>query len=148
MPGPPPKPPEQRRRRNRPEGGEWVDLSPRKGRVPGLPRHQGGWSPEAKAAWKSWWSDPAAAMWGPADVAQVEQLLLLSDALWKGKLSLAQEVRLRTDGLGLSEKGRRNLRWRVAPVTSASVSEVVPSQSRAARRDLGRAGTGREEACR
>ena len=141
MPGPPPKPPEQRRRRIVPAGGEWVDLPtvalPPAPKLP--PCLDGKWSPEVLRDWKSWWSDPAAGMWGPTDVAQVEVLLLLSDAVWKGKWSLANEVRLWTDGLGLSEQGKRNLHWRVGEATSASVAEVVPlRRSRSARRDLWR----------
>jgi len=58
--------------------------------------------------------------------------------LWQkvedGNLRLASEVRLRMDGLGLSPKGKRDLRLRVIDESPAVVLEVVTTDRRAARR--------------
>ncbi len=113
--GPAPKDPSARRRRTAPLRGEWTDLPEKSGvKRPALPRFRGkgGWPAECKMAWDAWWSDPAASQWTPADRVSVYRLL---DLLWQSsvKLSVNAEVRLRMDGLGLSPKGKRDLRWRV-----------------------------------
>lgn len=41
------------------------------------------------------------------------QLARLFEELERGELRLAAEVRLRMDGLGLTAKGKRDLRWRI-----------------------------------
>jgi len=109
--GPAPKDPAQRRGRNVPQRGEWVDLPPVTHKVPVMPRHE--WAAGSRLAWKAWWSDPASTQWTPADRDAVRQLLWITDVFERGKHSVAAECRLRMDLLGLTQKGKRDLRWRV-----------------------------------
>jgi hypothetical protein len=130
--GPPPKNRSARRRRNAPAGGEWVDLPPVVIRA--LPRRsgEGAWSARARATWGAWGRDPATTQWSPADVAYaIDTLYLVDLCARRPTSSLAAEIRLRMDGLGLTPKGKRNLRWRIAGPT-----EVVehPARSSDARR--------------
>ena len=113
--GPEPKHEGQRRRTNKPARGEWLDLPPTNpAKTPGMPRApKGGWAAGTRAAWIAWWSDPASLTWTPADIEAVRALTGLHHELERGKFSLAPEVRLRLDGLGLSQKGKRDLRLRV-----------------------------------
>lgn len=95
--GPPPA--ETRRRRNAPARGEWVDLPPLEKRV----------LPKLPAAWAR---DPVTAQYGPAELAAVIELAYVMEDYIRG-IGRPNEVRLRMDGLGLSPKGKRDLRWRV-----------------------------------
>ena len=101
-----PKPPAQRRNRHVPQRGEWVDLEPLA--KPVLPTADRGWSEETKRAWSVWRSDPVTSQYGPADVYAVRQLALLMET----ENPAPNELRLRMDGLGLTPKGKRDLRWR------------------------------------
>ncbi len=82
-------------------------------------------------------------MWHPAQWCQLERLIALSDQLtrqlYRGEMSgpLAREVRALEDGLGISEKGRRNLRWRLPAEEDpeAPIATVVPMRQRPAPRD-------------
>jgi len=106
-----PKEPDQRRNRHEPKRGEWVDI-PRIGTtdVPPCPRD----NPETVRAWAAWWADPASSQWTQSDVDAVHDLARLHSEFSDGKLSYAGEIRLRSDGLGLTQKGKRDLRWKVA----------------------------------
>lgn len=99
--------------------GDWVDLPPVRREPPKLPR--GTWPPRTKAAWASWWRDPASTQWTEADDGAVLELAYLHSDLVNGRVSLASEVRLRMDILGLTQKGKRDLRWRTP--AAATVSE-------------------------
>ncbi|HEY0644802.1 MAG TPA: hypothetical protein VGD39_15350 [Nocardioides sp.] len=118
--GPAPEAKEQRRRRNKPARGEWVDLEPLEAPVlPELPVcpffNEAGdrlhWSERAKAAWGAWRDDPVTAYYTPADIQYAIDLLCLYEGMTP---SNANEVRLRMDGLGLTPKGKKDLRYRVA----------------------------------
>ena len=116
-PGPAPKQPSQRRRRNAPAGGEWIELpsTVEKPILPPLPRRsKGRWSARTRQTWDAWRRDPATAQYGPADVHYALDTIRLQEECARGRHSLAGEIRLRMDGLGLTPKGKRNLRWRVA----------------------------------
>ena len=117
MPGPAPKHPLARRRRNAPAGGEWVDPPPLdKPVLQALPPRsgEGDWSKWARDVWESWRQDAATAQWTSADVHYALDTLTLIDACaCKPRTAFAAEIRLRMDGLGLTPKGRRNLRWRL-----------------------------------
>ncbi len=118
--GPAPEDKEARRRRNKPARGEWVDLEPLEWSVlPEIPPcpflhpdtgEQEDWSERAQAAWAAWREDPVTRYYTPADLAYVQDLLLLFDRM---TASNANEVRLRMDGLGLTPKGKKDLRYRV-----------------------------------
>lgn len=71
-------------------------------------------------------------------------LAFLVQAVWEGELKHAAEVRIRMDGLGLTPKGKRDLRLRVAdsePVI-APVAPVAELEDRRARRRAALAGEG------
>lgn len=110
-----PKEPEQRRTRHVPQRGEWLDLpAENTNRPPAMPSApKGGWSTGSKSAWRSWWRDPVSLLWSPADREALRAVVYLHHEVERGKLSVAPEVRLRLDLLGLSQKGKRDLRWRV-----------------------------------
>ena len=124
-----PKLPDQRRNKAAPMRGEWVDISRRVGEVPPLP--EGEWHPRAARSWALWWTDPAASQWTEAQEGEVVELLALTDEFWRGSTVRANEMRLRADGLGLTQKGKRDLRWRVV---EAEVDAPAPPKPAAARR--------------
>jgi hypothetical protein len=114
VPGPVPKDPTARRRRNEPARGEWVDLEPLDGPVlpvlPKLPRNAK-WPERVVAAWSAWQEDPATGQYGPAEISAAVELAFVMRDYVRGD-EKAAEVRLRMDALGLSSKGKRDLRWR------------------------------------
>jgi hypothetical protein len=129
MAGTGPAPAEVRRRRNQPARGEWVDLPPLERPVlPELPPRQvrdeeSGklvtvpWSNRTEAAWAVWSTDPVTQMYSPADIVAALELALLFEGM---TVSNANEVRLRMDGLGLTPKGKKDLRWRVMDTGAAA----------------------------
>jgi len=117
--GPAPKFRENRRRRNVPLHGEWVELRPLTDPpIPDLPEppDEAGWSTRTARSWAAWWADPAAQMWGAADVDLVEHLCYMHES-WvrKGTGSVLSELRQVREALGLTPKGKQDRRWRVAP---------------------------------
>jgi hypothetical protein len=132
--GPAPKPKDQRRRTNAPTRGEWVDLpavaTPTLPELPKRPRGAGRWHPRTVAAWEAWRQDPASTQYGSAEVsAALELAWLHHESIMDGEPK-ASEIRLRMDGLGLTAKGKRDLRWR-AP-TEHAAEEVKPERERSA----------------
>lgn len=110
-----PKHPSQRRNRAQPQRGEWVVL-PESHDVkrPPLPKPypKGGFSEAAKREWESWWSSPVAVMWDESDVGLLSMLVRMIDQWWsKPNASLAKEIRMFKDNLGLTPKGRQDRRW-------------------------------------
>lgn len=119
-------PQENRRRRNVPARGEWVDLDPLEQSVlPELP--EGEWRPETVAMWEAWRMDPVSAEWSPADVAFALDTIRLHNVMLNA--SGANEVRLRMDSLGLTPKGKRDLRWRISKA-EPELAEVKPMPGR------------------
>jgi hypothetical protein len=129
--GPAPKPKDQRRRRNTPARGEWVDLpavdEPLLPELPKRVRGTGRWHPRTVALWEAWRQDPATTQFGPAEVAGAVELAFLHHDACLGAEKMS-EVRQRMDGLGLSAKGKRDLRWR-AP-TEHAAEDVEPTTPR------------------
>jgi hypothetical protein len=127
--GPAPKPSEQRRRRNKPERGEWVELpSLEKPILPELPkrgRGEGRWHPRTVAAWAAWRDDPATTQYGPAEIMAAVELAYIHHSYCVGD-EKASEVRLRMDGLGLTPKGKRDLRWRSPSESTTAAVENEP----------------------
>lgn len=115
--GPAPKPAGQRRRRNAPARGEWIELYPLD--EPVVPEAAEHWTPEARRRWEVWRSDPVTSLWGPADTFAARELAEHFDVF------NPSEQRLRMDGLGLTPKGKRDLRWRVVDDEAAADGEVV-----------------------
>jgi hypothetical protein len=134
-PGPTPKDRSRRRRRNSPSGGEWIDLFPlEKPVLQELGDEE--WSPRARETWEAWRQDPATSQWSPADIAFAADTLTLVELNEREpRSSLAAEIRLRLDGLGLTPKGRRNLRWRLADAEVVA-HPALSSNSVARRRRL------------
>jgi hypothetical protein len=75
------------------------------------------WSPNTVATWEAWRSDSVTALWTPADVAYAMDTIMLHNVMTP---TSASEVRLRMDALGLTPKGKRDLRWRPAQVEPAA----------------------------
>lgn len=98
-----PKPADQRRNRHAPQRGEWVDLEPLK--KPVLPPYDEAWSVK-RWMWDGWRRDPVTSQYAPADLMAVREL---AEMFYELK---PNEQRLRMDGLGLTPKGKRDLRWR------------------------------------
>lgn len=116
MSGPAPKDKSERRNRVVPQRGEWVDLPlENTRRTPPMPKPEpeDGWSVGAIHGWECIHRDAVSLCWEPADELLVRALIYLIDDLDRGKFAVAAEVRLRMDGLGLTQKGKRDMRWRV-----------------------------------
>ena len=108
--GPAPKPKEQRRNRAEKQRGEWVDLLPLKKEIlKPLPEDEE-WPPSTRAAWDAWRRDPVSAQWSESDISYARDTIRLHAAMTP---TTASEVRLRMDALGLTPKGKRDLRWRI-----------------------------------
>ena len=134
--GPAPKPKDQRRNRSEPLRGEWVDLpQPPEGErlLPRLEELDPGepWHPRVERMWESWNRDPAATQFGEAEVAAVIELVYLAQEFVtaghgdrKYERVSPSELRLRMDGLGLTAKGKRDLRWR----TTAEQATLEPER--------------------
>lgn len=122
-----PAPSDTRRRVNAPARGEWVDLEPLDAPVlPELPPLEDAeWSARSLATWAAWRSDPVTAQYTSADIAYALDAITLYEAMTP---SSANEVRIRMDGLGLTPKGKRDLRWRV------SGQAVAPTAARGSSR--------------
>jgi hypothetical protein len=134
MSGPAPKQPSERRRRNVPAGGEWIELpaTVEKPILPPLPRRtraEGPWSARTRETWEAWRQDPATTHYTPADVGYaLSTIRLVEIAHAQPTAAWLAEIRRRMDGLGLTAKGKRYLRWRVA--APAEVVELPASRSR------------------
>lgn len=125
--GPAPKEPEARSGHVTPKRGEWQTL-PKENfdPAPDLPPLESGWTERTKIAWRAWWADPASTQWTPADR---DNVLYLAELFNLGSVTIANELRLRMDGLGLTQKGKRDLRWRIE---EAPAVEEPKSKKRAA----------------
>jgi hypothetical protein len=139
--GPPPKPPEQRRRRNAPERGDWIDLPPVTEPIlpelPKRPRGTGRWHPRTVAAWTAWRQDPATTQYGPAEIAAaVELAWVMDDMVRSGQATLVTAVQRRMDTLGLTAKGKRDLRWR-PPTEQPAAAAAPPPAPKAAGKGRG-----------
>lgn len=121
-----PKAREQRRNKTKPARGEWVDLQPLESPVlPELPELAGEqeWSPRSRASWEAWRRDPVTAQWSEADVEYALDTILMHHASFMSK---ASEIRLRMDALGLTPKGKRDLRWRLPGDPAAGQGNDLP----------------------
>lgn len=125
-----PAPKANRQRRNEPARGEWVELQPLDGPVlPPLPKRakgEGSWPAVTKAVWAAWRRDPVTAQYSEADIAYALDAIRLHATMTS---HTASEVRLRMDALGLTPKGKRDLRWRLG-----GAAEVVDHPTKRERR--------------
>lgn len=113
MPSTVPKPPDQRRNRNQKQAGDWV-LLPKEGYQGKIPSVQGlGFSKETKKWWNTIWRSPMATQWCEEDIPALTELAILRERLLDGKISIAGEIRLRSDQFGLTPEGRQKRRWMI-----------------------------------
>lgn len=68
-------------------------------------------SPATLEAWREWFSGWVSAHWIPGDVPQLRQMARLYDAVERGKLTRAPELRYWLDTYGLTPKGQQDRRW-------------------------------------
>lgn len=99
--------------------GEWTELPPLEGPVllqlPDKPG-EAEWSQRARDTWEAWREHPATAQLTKADIAfLVDTLVLVDRCACEPQASLAAEIRIRLDNVGLTPKGRQDRRWRIAP---------------------------------
>lgn len=112
--GPAPKDPTKRRRLNTPAAGEWTQL-PEEGYQGEIPSLAGlGLSKATQEWWEHIWRTPMATQWTDGDVPALVELAVLRERLLDGKVSVASEVRLRSEEFGLTPKGRQDRRWRIS----------------------------------
>ena len=149
--GPAPKPASQRRRRNAPTHQGVTLPTTRAGAVPKMPAPQSilgadgkiikvPYCQDAKEAWKRWWRDGVATQWSDADFTALTRAIRLFNewAMGGRRQGLDSELRLTLDGLGLTPKGRLQLRWRYAddgeldaPGTVTSIRAARSARARA-----------------
>jgi len=137
-----PKDPSKRRNRAVPQRGEWVDLKPlEKAVLPELPatlQDDKPWPEETKEAWRMWRRDAVTSRYSDSDIAFALDTIRVHARM----PTTAAEVRMRMDILGLSPKGKRDNRWRVAEdrddKPEANAPEV-PADDEIARRRAARA---------
>lgn len=126
--GPAPKDPAQRRNHHPPQRGDWMDLLPLEVPVlavlPELAPEGEDWRDLTRLTWEAWREDPVTAMWSPADHAYALDTIVLHNTM---TATSANEVRLRMDGLGLTPKGKRDHRWRVAEPMAAAPARKRPA---------------------
>ena len=128
--GPAPKDPAERRNRTPPSRGEWVDLPP----LPKRAKGEGPWSARTRRLYNGWRKDPVTQTYGEAEISAAVELAYLQEELVRGKVTMASEVRQRMDGLGLTPKGKRDLRFRVVEETQAE-EQVRRPRARSPRSD-------------
>lgn len=113
MPNPIPKPKNQRRNRNPKLAGDWVQL-PKEGYQGQIPSVAGlGLNRDSQAWWRKIWRSPMATQWNEGDVPALNELAMLRERLMDGQISVAPEVRLRSDQFGLTPAGRQGRRWTI-----------------------------------
>jgi len=137
MAGHGPAPKQSRQRAAAPARGEWITLPAKvtKPILPALPKRrkeQGGWSAQTKRAWAAWKADPATTQYASADIQNAIDLAYLYEEFARGNVKLAPEIRLRLDGLGLTAKGKRDLRWRLqaADEVTAAADDATAEERR------------------
>jgi hypothetical protein len=111
--GPAPKQREQRRNRAQKTAGDWVQLPSEgyQGPIPSLAGLE--LSNSTHEWWKTIWRSPMASQWNQGDVPALKELAMLRELLLDGKVSVAAEVRLRSDSFGLTPAGRQQRRWMI-----------------------------------
>ena len=121
MPGPPPKKDSERRRRNQP-ARPWQP-SPGVGwqHSEKIPKAPVGLMAESRKAWKLWFESWWASNWELGDLPQLQLAIRLHDQVGRGDTSAMAKFTPIADGLGLTPKGRGNLRW--APPASMTEEE-------------------------
>ena len=138
--GPVPKQRGRRARRNLPARGDWTSLAPLdKPVLPGLPkrsRGDGAWSSRTRRVWTAWRNDSVTGAYGPADIAMaIELAYLYEDAVRDPRPARWSEARQWMDRLGLTMKGKRDLRLQLADDPRPHTESKVEREADQVRRD-------------
>jgi hypothetical protein len=128
MAGRGPAPAEDRARANAPARGEWQELPPLERPVlpalPKRPRGAGPWSARTRRVWEAWRLDWATGFYGPVEVAMAVELAWAYEEFVRApKPALMAEIRRWMDGLGLTAKGKVDLRLRLEDTAPAVAAE-------------------------
>lgn len=134
MAGRGPAPKTSRQRHGAPARGDWVKLEPLAAPVlpelADLPAPELGWQLPTLMLWEAWRADPVTQTWNASDLAYAVDTILLHAIAGMTK---PNEVRLRMESLGLTPKGRRDLRLllpdEAAPELDAE-PEAAPKRER------------------
>lgn len=131
-----PKPANMRQRRNKTTtAATLIESSPLTEGVPDLPERlgpRGGkrtWHPAVIAWWEDIWTSPMASEYTQADVHQLVMLADLIDQYWrKPMVTLATEIRMRSQNFGLTPLDRRRLQWEIQRGEEAEGKRRNPKQ--------------------
>lgn len=129
--GPAPKAPEERASLKVPERGDWVTLLPlTKPVLPPLPRRargEGEWSPRTRRMWDAWRKDWVTGAYGPAEIAwAIDLAYVYEDAVRAHRPPMWAEARQWMDRLGLTMKGKRDLRLRLGEPAATKSGPTGP----------------------
>jgi hypothetical protein len=80
-----------------------------------------------QTTWEMWRQDPATSQYTPAEIAYALDTIWLYNQM---TASTASEVRLRMDGLGLTPKGKKDLRYRVIQDAEQNAAPEVKRRDR------------------
>ena len=122
----PPKNPEQRR------GRQAVDeFIPAKGtgwQHGQIPRPPTKLTKAARDAWRIWFTSWFAHFWGPQDLPGLRVCIQLYDAVAKGELDRAMQLRQMLDTYGITPKGQQERRWSPPKVEDPAETASEPGQ--------------------
>lgn len=82
----------------------------------------------SREAWATWMGSWFAWFWAPEDVPALRQVVRLYDAVERGELQRANEMRLQMDAYGITPKGQQDRRWMQS---SMLVVEAAPDDAAA-----------------
>ena len=120
-----PKPPEQRINRAVPQRGEWVDLEPLEEPVLG-PYNRETMTLPARM-WDGWRQSPVTSQYDVGDIEAIYELA----ATWTERTFADRDRQM--DKLGLTPKGKRDLRWRTPNEVKTIKKAAEKAQVRALR---------------
>lgn len=107
-------------------GVGWQHGTPRK-RIPNPPD---GLVKTSREAWNTWMRAWFAAFWTPADLPALSQIIKLFDAVERGELQRASELRLQMDTYGITPKGQQDRRWAPPKVEEPAAKQPKRSAGR------------------
>lgn len=126
MPGPAPKDPALRRRRNKPVSGEWQPTKTVGWRFGDVPEAPDGLLKPSLAAWQAWFSAWFASHWTPDDLPGLRHLIQLYDAFERGEFQRSAELRMGSDGYGITPHGQQALHWAPPKADEAPKGQEAP----------------------
>lgn len=92
-----------------------------------VPRPPDGLTAATRAAWRTWFTSWVAGHWGPGDLPGLRKIAQLYDAMERGELQRAAELRLWSAEFGLTPGGQQDRRWLRPGVSAAErVDGVKP----------------------